>query len=373
MSLRCAFCILFLPPCSIAAAAPKTVIITSDAGAVLDDTWAIAYILQDPDVDVKLVVSDTRHTKGKAQFLQRTLLSLGRPDIAVFAGVPTSPTLVYDNWKRCCNGTCSEVGCEDGFFVGPAAQWHPADVGAYEQPIESDGVEAMAKVVQRAQGIVDILVLSPLTNMGAFVGRYPELVPHVRITAMAGSIDVGYKGDYGDDSNRPDAEYNILLDVDAAQQVLSAPWAGISLAPLDTTRKLQLVGPLYQEVLGTRGTQLTSKTILSQYEEQIKPCLANHSVWCPANGPYDTPQNASSTLYDLQAAFMLSVDANPFEGHGLHIETLRLSVNATGFTVRDDDAGRPVNVSLKWLPDGEESFYDHVVQRLVRTGVQTLV
>lgn len=356
------------------AAAPKTVIITTDAGAALDDTWAIAYILQDPDVDVKLVVSDTRDTHGKARFLQGTLLSLGRPDIPVVAGVPSSPKLVYDSWKQCCNGTCTEVGCEDGFFIGPAAPWLPTEALAYVHPtdFDVDGIDAMAAIVAGAQGIVDILSLTPFTNLGVFVRRYPELVPYVRITAMAGSIDKGYlpSGDYTNATDSPSAEYNIALDLDAARDVLSAPWAGVSLAPLDTTRSLQIVGPLYQKVLGTRESQPASKTIISQYETQIKPCLTL-GVWCPANGHYDTPQNASSTLYDLQAAFMLSVGANPQEGHGLHIETLRLSVDANNLTVRDDVSGYPVNVSLKWLPGGEESFYEHVVQRL--TGAQNVL
>jgi len=275
----------------------------------------------------------------------------------VAVGAATSPPTPYNSWKKCCNGTCTEVGCEAGFFVGPLLPW-AQPIGA-AQELLPDGVEAMADVIRQSgdQG-VDVLSIGPFTDLAALSVRHPELAARCRVFAMAGSVDTGYDGDYG-----PDAEYNVITDIPAAQVVFSFKWASFALAPVDTTRALQLQGLPWAGVHEAAARLAPgASVVMEQHRVWLRTCQSPGSYWCSANGQHDPAYNASSIIFDAQAAFMLVMGGQ----RELEIEEVRLTVNASGFTVRASD-GLPVNVSLKWRPSGEDTFYGCLVSRLSST------
>jgi inosine-uridine nucleoside N-ribohydrolase len=45
---------------------PIPVILDTDIGTDIDDTWALAMLLRSPELDVRLVVSDTDNTDYRA-------------------------------------------------------------------------------------------------------------------------------------------------------------------------------------------------------------------------------------------------------------------------------------------------------------------
>ena len=62
-----------------AAAAPIPVIVDTDIGQDMDDSWSLALMAGRPDLfDLKLVVSATRDTHGRAQIIAKYLDAIGR-------------------------------------------------------------------------------------------------------------------------------------------------------------------------------------------------------------------------------------------------------------------------------------------------------
>ena len=50
---------------------PIPLILDTDIGYDIDDTWALAMLLRSPEVDLKLVCSDSRDTEYAARLLAR--------------------------------------------------------------------------------------------------------------------------------------------------------------------------------------------------------------------------------------------------------------------------------------------------------------
>jgi len=96
------------------------VILDTDIGSDIDDTWALALMLRCPELDVKLVTSATGDTIYRAKLIARMLEVAGRSDIPV------------------------GVGLRQGGAPGPQAPWVAGyDLGRYPGPVHEDGVGAM--------------------------------------------------------------------------------------------------------------------------------------------------------------------------------------------------------------------------------------
>ena len=60
------------------------VILDTDIGGDIDDTWALAMMLKSPELDVKLVVTDTGNTTYRVKVAAKMLEIAGRTDFDVF-------------------------------------------------------------------------------------------------------------------------------------------------------------------------------------------------------------------------------------------------------------------------------------------------
>ena len=68
------------------------VILDTDIGDDIDDTWALALLLRSPELDVKLVVGDYGKALYRARLIARFLTVAGRTDIPVGVGLnPIGP------------------------------------------------------------------------------------------------------------------------------------------------------------------------------------------------------------------------------------------------------------------------------------------
>jgi len=63
------------------------VILDTDIGDDIDDTWALGLLLKSPELDVKLVVGDYGKPDYRARLLAKFLERAGRTDVAVGVGL----------------------------------------------------------------------------------------------------------------------------------------------------------------------------------------------------------------------------------------------------------------------------------------------
>jgi len=78
--------------CPISHAASRSskkiaVIFDTDVCDDIDDTWALALLLQSPEFDVKLITTAVGNTESKAKTIAKFLQTVGRTDIPIGIGV----------------------------------------------------------------------------------------------------------------------------------------------------------------------------------------------------------------------------------------------------------------------------------------------
>ena len=69
---------------------PVPLILDTDIGSDIDDTWALAMILRSPELDLRMVVSAAFDTPYQAKLAAKMLQIGGREDIPVGIGIPGS-------------------------------------------------------------------------------------------------------------------------------------------------------------------------------------------------------------------------------------------------------------------------------------------
>ena len=97
------------------------------------------------------------------------------------------------------------------------------------KPLELDACELMAKVLEESEDPVTLIPTGPLTNVASLLLLYPYLKSKItRISMMGGGIKHG--------NWSPAAEFNILVDPEAADTVFSSGIL-ITMAGLDVTER----------------------------------------------------------------------------------------------------------------------------------------
>ena len=276
---------------------PVPVILDTDIGDDIDDTWALAMLLGLPKkIDLKLIVTSTGNTPEKTRLTAHILERAGRTDIPIATGVKTSAAA---------HNQLAWVG-----------DW---DIGGYSGEVIDDGVAALTDAVNTSREPVTILAIGPQTNLAEALRRDPAIAGNARVVAMAGSIHLGYR-----DSPEPANEYNIRADVEAAREVLAADWEN-TWTPLDTCGSLLLSGESYAAV--SDSSSLLSRIVIENYD-----AWANRA---------DHPPDASSVLFDTVAAYL------SFDERFLKVETVRIEIDDDGFT-RRAPSGAPLRAALSW-------------------------
>lgn len=286
------------------------VILDTDIGDDIDDTWALAMLLGCPEVDLKLVVTDFADTVTKARLVAKLLVAMGRSDIPIGVGVRTS-----------------EARINQAEWLGDYA------LESYPGEVHEDGVQALIDAIHASPEPVTLVVIGPVPNIREALKRDPSIADKARIVAMAGSVDVGYGGD-----PKPCPEWNVVADVPSYRALFAAPWE-ITIAPLDSCGQVILSGDDYQRVV-------------SSANPRAEAVIANYDQW--ANRQHH-PADASSVLFDTVAVYG-ALDLSRAE-----VETIRLSVADDGSTVRDA-GGRPVHCMMGW--NDYRGFIDRLIGSL---------
>ncbi|NLX03924.1 MAG: nucleoside hydrolase [Phycisphaerae bacterium] len=293
---------------------PIPIILDTDIGQDIDDTWAIAMMLRCPELDVKLIVSDTGDTEYRARIVAKLLEVAGRTDIPVGVGVPC------------------------GHYPQPQAGWVEGyDLARYPGTVHQDGVNAMIETIMASPEPVTLIAIGPVPNLAEALRREPRIAQRARFVGMHGSICLNHDGCPG-----AIAEYNVEMDIPAAQAAFAADWP-MTITPLDTCGRIRLTGEKYRKI------QNSTDPILSAL-------MDNYRIWAEAQHQPNLPEQQSTILYDTVAIYLAFADDL------LVMDDLSIRVRDDGFTVVDP-AGKPMRVAMDWkdLP----GFEDFLVERLI--------
>jgi len=296
--------------------APIPVILDTDIGDDIDDTWALALLLKSPELDLKLVVGDYGKAQYRARLLAKFLDRAGRSDVPVGIGLDIAP-----------HG--------EG---GQAAWIKDYEIKSYRGKIQADGVQAIIDAVMESPQTVTLICIGPVPNIAEALKREPRIAQHARFVGMQGSVRAGYG-----EVKPPEPEWNVECDPKACQQVFTAGW-DMTITPLDTCSLVTLTGDKYRRV--REATDGIAANV-----------IANYRVWVASDPKLavDIADRRSSTLFDTVAVY-LAVRQDL-----LVMEKLGIRVTDDGHTVIDPQA-KQVNVATKWKDLG--AFEDLLVERL---------
>lgn len=300
-------------------AAPKPVIISTDIGDDIDDTWAVSLALKCPELDIKLIVGDYGNATERARLIAKILENAKRTDIPVGVGVS----------KGAKDGNHNQSKWIEGYTLKD-----------YPGKVYPDGVQALIDIVMASPEPVTLICVGPLPNIAEALRREPRIAAKAKFVGMHGSVRLGYGR-----NPQPSAEWNVKADPASCRAALSAPW-DITITPLDTCGQIQLKGEHYARLLASS-------------DPVVRTLLANYRAWTAARagkgqkGP--DPDACSTTLFDCAAVYLAVTQELCV------METLGIRVDDDGFT-REDPAARRMHVAIAWkdLP----GFEKWLVERL---------
>ncbi len=303
-----------LPANQATPAHPELVIIDTDIGDDIDDVLAIGLALSSPELKILGITSAWGDTALRARMIDRLLCQTGRTDIPVAVGI-------------------EKHGPGQGAFS--QARW------AERQPDKPHpaAVDFLLDQIRQHPGEITLIAIAPETNLGAAIARDPATFKQLkRIVLMGGSVDRGYSDlGYAPDHG-PDAEYNIKMDIPAAQAVF-ASGVPLYVMPLDST--LLKLDEVKRSLLFTQSTNLTDALTLL-YEQ-----------WSRTTG------QATPTMFDAVAA-AYAIDPGQCPATPMH-----LHVDASGFTRRAP--GQPNTYVC--LHSDSDKFFDFYLPRLLRQSL----
>lgn len=291
------------------------IILDTDIGTDIDDTWALALMLKCPELDIKLITTATGDTTYRAKIVAKMLEITHRTDIPIGVGIAAGTT----------KGAPQEPWVRD------------YDLKQYPGKIYADGVQALIDTVRQSNEKITIIAIGPLTNLGAALEKDKELGHLAKFVGMQGSVRKGYNG-----SPTPDSEFNVVKDIAAAKAVFQAPWP-IIITPLDTCGIVVLKREKFMAV--------------SECTEPLTQALIeNYRIWAH-KGKWYNKLTQSSVLFDTVAIYLA------FSEELLVMEDLPLLVDDSGCTVINPN-GKICHCAMAWKDLSR--FEDFLVFRLTR-------
>ena len=307
------------------------VILDTDIGDDIDDTWALALLLNCPELDVKMIVTSTGDTAFRAKFVAKIMEKCGRSDIPIGIGKPTDNKLIKPFGKYTHHPYYQRSWVED------------CDMSDYKGKVYRDGVGAMIDMIMNSSEPITVIAIGPLPNLAEALERQPLITAKSKVIGMHGSIRRGYRN-----SNKPAAEWNVATYVKDAQKVFSSKWP-MTITPLDTCGIIRMQGEKYQKIFCS--DKPVARTVIDAYRCWLeRPGHPKDKRWDINKG--------STVLYDT-AAIYLAISTDLFE-----IEKLGISVDDKGYTVIDRKA-KKIDCALEWKD--LNAFEDFLVSRFTDT------
>lgn len=300
-------------------APPRPIILDTDIGSDVDDTWAVAMLLRCPELDPKLMLTTTADVVYRARVTAKLLEVAGRTDVPIGLGIRGGP------------------GAE---FQRPWIEDYPLE--RYPGLVHDDGIDAMIRLILSSPEPVTVISIAPTGNIAEALRRAPEIAGRAHFVGMQGSVDIGY-GDTG-----PDAETNVRLDVESCRAVFDAPWRSKRITPLDTCGDVVVAGEAYQTFRRS-----------AQHDALNAAVMENYAIWKDLVSwmTVDFFAERSSVLFDCVAVYMAYAD------DFLEYEDIKLRITDDGMTVRDPKGPHEVSVAIRWRD--RAGFDAHLLERLL--------
>lgn len=289
-------------------------ILDTDIGNDIDDSWALVFLLNSPEIDLRYILAATGDTEYRAKVIMKILQAAGRTDIPIGIGRPTVDL-----------GKTLEVWI-DG-----------VDMSDYCGTVYRDGAMQLVHLLMSMDETPTILCIGPMTNLADALELEPRIAERCHLVAMSGCLK---KHEDGRDGQI--AEWNVRKDISAAQKVYTAPWKSIRIAPLDSCGTLRLSGKPLERV--RRSTSLLTRSLMESVDCWAE-CLKNRE-W---------PER-SSILFDTVAAYLC------FGSEFLKMEKMSLVINDEGY-MRQSESCATVECALGW--HDMEGFKRLLVDRLI--------
>jgi inosine-uridine nucleoside N-ribohydrolase len=299
------------------------VILDTDIGSDMDDTWALAMMLKSPELDIKLITTGTGDTTYRAKIVAKMLEIAGRTDIPIGIGIDFTKELEM----RGVNQHRNQLKWVENY-----------DLASYPGKVFNDGVCAIVDTIMNSPEQVTLICIGPVPNIAKALELEPRIADRARFVGMFGSVRRGYGG-----NPKISAECNVVCYTKECRKVFEAAW-DITITPLDTCDLVKLEGDKYQR-------------ILSCQDPLIKAIIENYRIWDhPGLSNKFNPDLVSSILFDTVAIHLA------YSQEFLEMETLGLRVTDDGFTVIDENA-KKIHCAMNWkdLP----AYEDYLVERLL--------
>lgn len=280
---------------------PVPILLDTDIGTDIDDAFALALILNSPELELLGVTTVAGDTQARARLAAKLLSEAGRTKVPVVAGEPGKPQPIDQTlWAE--------------GFTSPQLR-------------EQNAIDFMRQEIERRPGEITLVAIGELTNVAALLSAHPSMGKKIkRIVLMGGAVERGYGS-----NTKPDAEWNIKSNPAAAQRVFSSG-VPILMVPLDVTAMLRLDAAGRRRVF-THLTPLTNALAIL------------YQLW-----GHETP-----ILFDPMAVAMV-IDPTLCETRELAIE-----VDSQGFTRAVP--GRPANAKVALHTD-PASFFQFYLSRV---------
>lgn len=217
--MRYVICLL-LPVLSAFAAPLERVpiLLDTDIGSEIDDSFALALILGSHELDLRGVTTVSGNTQQRAMMLCRFLTMTGRRNTQVAVGAEPQPT-------------CEIKGMYQYYY-------HP-DVlfNRTTKPVQEKAIEFLANRLKEQQGKITLLATGPLTNVARLLKEKPESKTWIKRIVIDGS--------------------SLAVDVKAAQAVF-ASGVPLVVVPGEVTKALRLDEASLKRAFSP-GTALTNQ------------------------------------------------------------------------------------------------------------------
>ena len=286
-------------------------IIWDDDGSI-DGVTALLYLIAHPSLEVKAatISPGIAHPQLFAPKLAAFLKMQGVNGTPVAAG-PEKPlsgdNAFPDEWRS----------SSDNFWGIDLANTSPSIT-------ERTGAELIIDVLHESEDPVIIFVSGPLTNLAKALRIDPSIKDQIRsVEIMGGALEVN-----GNVSTSPLAEWNIYIDPEAANEVLSSGLE-IYLTPLDATDRIIWTD---SDATAWAASNTPTGSMAAQLLNQMIGDWSSVIVW------------------DLVAA-MNVVDRGLCEWKQVHVGVNQYSSDDLGRIIANKD--KPSNVNICLIPDSD--------------------
>ncbi len=307
----------FLPqtPAADNSAKRIPVILDTDFGDDIDDTWALGLLLKSPELDLKLVVGDYGRADYRSRLLAKFLQACGRGDVPVGIGLDINP-----------KGGSQQSGWLKDY-----------DLKSYPGKVFTNGVQAIIDTIMETPETITLICIGPAPNIAAALEKQPKIAARARFVGMYGSLRIGYGG-----SKTPAPEWNVKCNPKACQKMFTAPWE-MTITPLDTCGLVNLDGERYAKI---RDSQ----------DPVAKAIIENYRAWSTHSDKKNTAADRhSSILFDTVAVYLA------YTQDLCKMERLGVRVDDKGATLIDPQA-KQVNAAMAWT--SLDAYRDFLVKRL---------